>query len=109
MSEFSLDSRLSADTKPIFSFEKSELFLMNDARWPWLIVVPTIPDSFEWHELEEKSGQLIDQDVSLAAKVLKQITNCEKINIASLGNMVRQLHIHIVARDIGDPNWPNPV
>ena len=109
LSEFSLHSRLSADTKPIFSFEKSELFLVNDARWPWLIVVPTIPDSVEWHELEEKSGQLIDQDVSLAAKVLKQITNCEKINIASLGNMVRQLHIHIVARDTGDPNWPNPV
>ena len=82
---------------------------MNDARWPWLIIVPSIADSVEWHELEDKSGQLIDQDVRRAAKALKQITNCEKINIASLGNMVRQLHIHIVARDTGDPNWPNPV
>ena len=109
MSDFSLNSRLMADTKPICSFEKSELLLMNDARWPWLIVVPSIAGSVEWHELESKSGLLIDHDVSRSANALKQITNCEKINIASLGNMVRQLHIHIVARSAGDPNWPNPV
>jgi diadenosine tetraphosphate (Ap4A) HIT family hydrolase len=85
------------------------LLLANDKRWPWLILVPRMEDAVEWHELFTDQRQDIDLEIANSASVLKAITGCEKVNIASLGNMVRQLHIHVVARSNGDPNWPGPV
>ena len=87
----------------------SELRLMNDSRWYWVILVPQIEDAVEWHELHTDQRQDIDFEIANVASVLKGLTDCEKVNIASLGNVVRQLHIHLVARNNGDPNWPNPV
>ena len=109
MSFFILDPRLEADTLFIKSLDTCELRLMNDMRWPWLILVPRLEDAIEWHELFTDQRQDIDMAVSQTAGILKAVTDCEKINIASLGNSVRQLHIHIIARSEDDPNWPGPV
>ena len=109
MSAFTLDNRLQSDTLHVASLDTCELLLMNDCRWPWLILVPRIEDAVEWHELFTDQRQDIDLEISYVAGVLKSVIQCEKINIASLGNMVRQLHIHIVGRSQGDPNWPGPI
>ncbi len=109
MSSFSLDPTLQADTLAIASLETCELLLMNDSRWLWFILVPRIENAVEWHELFSDQRQDIDLEIANVAGIMKAITGCEKINIASLGNSVRQLHIHVVARSEGDPNWPKPV
>ena len=109
MTEFRLDPKLAADTFAVKSMDSCELLLANDKRWPWLILVPRMEDAVEWHELFTDQRQDIDLEIANSASVLKAITGCEKVNIASLGNMVRQLHIHVVARSNGDPNWPGPV
>lgn len=109
MTEFKTDSRLDNDTILISSFECCDLRLMNDRRWPWFILVPRIAGAEELHELKVELRAVIDSETTLAANVLKQLSNAEKINIATLGNIVRQLHIHVIARNPGDPNWPGPV
>lgn len=106
---FELNERLASDTLPIGSMDTCELRLMNDSRWPWLILIPRIEEACEWHELFTDQRQDVDFEVTNVASALKAVTGCEKVNIASLGNMVRQLHIHVIARDTGDPNWPGPV
>jgi len=82
---------------------------MNDCRWPWFILIPRIDGAEEWHDLFTDQRQDIDLEVANVASVLKSVTGCQKINIASIGNMVSQLHIHVVARSAGDPNWPGLV
>ena len=109
MSKFEIDSRLENDTILIASLECCDLRLMNDQRWPWLVLVPRIDGAVELHELKVDLRAVIDSEATLAASILKQLTNAEKINIATLGNIVRQLHIHVIARNTGDPNWPGPV
>ena len=109
MSDHSLDYRLEADTLAITQLEMSGLLLMNDSRWPWLILVPRIKNACEWHEIERSVRLTLDREIESVATALKKVTACEKINIASLGNIVRQLHIHIIARNEGDTNWPAPV
>lgn len=109
MSEFNLHPQLAADCLHIKSMDTCELLLLNDSRWPWLILVPRIENAVEWHELFTDQRQDIDLEVANVASVLKGLTGCEKMNIASLGNIVRQLHIHVIARREGDANWPGPV
>jgi len=106
---FELDKQIAKDTFPVASLDTCELRLMNDSRWPWFILVPRFEKACEWHELFTDQRQDIDFEVANVASALKAVTGCEKINIASLGNMVRQLHIHIIARNSGDTNWPGPV
>lgn len=109
MTQFTLNPNLEQDTIPVASLDTCELRLMNDSRWLWLILVPRIEDAVEWHELFADQRQDIDLEIANVAGILKGMTSCEKINIASLGNMVRQLHIHVVARNQGDANWPGPI
>jgi len=109
MSEFELDSRLSADTFPVGSYNVCKILLMNDARWPWLILVPKRIGLEEIYQAEEEDQAKILAETVKASQALKNLTGCDKINIAAIGNIVRQLHIHIVARNDDDPNWPGPV
>ncbi len=109
MNHFKLDPRLEGDTIKIADLDTCELRLMDDSRWPWLILVPRLEGAVEWHELFTDQRQDIDFEISNVASILKSLTGCQKINIASLGNVVSQLHIHIVTRNEGDPNWPAPV
>lgn len=109
MSNFQLDSRLAADTVLIDSLKVCEVRLMNDRRWLWVILVPKLANVEEIHTLSPGDQAQITIETSLVATVLKDLTNCTKINTAAIGNIVRQLHIHVIARNENDANWPGPV
>jgi len=107
--DWQLDSRLQDNTIPVFENGGLVILLMNDQRWPWLIVVPKVAGAEELHDLDPQiRAAVVDIAVSAGEK-LKTFTNCDKINIAGIGNIVRQLHIHVIARHEGDANWPDPV
>ncbi|GAB4069795.1 HIT domain-containing protein [Ancylobacter sonchi] len=106
---FTLDTRLAADTFPIVELRRSTLLLMNDARYPWLILVPRLADARELIDLDPATRAVVMHELDQAARALKQLTSCDKLNVAALGNMVPQLHIHIIARFATDAAWPNPV
>lgn len=106
---FSLDARLETDTRPLLWLGLCELRIMDDCRWPWLVLVPQRPGIEEVHELTPLDQTMLTFETNLTAEALKQATGCLKINTGALGNIVRQLHVHIVARSEGDPNWPGPV
>jgi diadenosine tetraphosphate (Ap4A) HIT family hydrolase len=109
MNGFELDPRLANDSIFLGKLALCELRLMNDSRWPWLVLVPVRTGASEVHDLSEDDQKLLAKETALVAKLLKSLTNCEKINSAALGNIVRQLHVHVVARSENDPNWPGPV
>ena len=106
---FTLDSRLLADTRRLGATPACELLLMNDARWPWLILVPRVAAVSELHALPAPLAERVFADVAAASQAMQRATGCRSVNVAALGNVVAQLHIHVVARDAGDPNWPRPV
>ena len=105
----SLHPRLEADTLAICETTNAFVRLMNDCRWPWIILVPKNSTVEELHDFTETERNLFLTDVNAISKKLQQITNCQSINVAMLGNVVTQLHCHIVARNQGDPNWPKPI
>ena len=109
MTLFPLDDRLENDTLEIGVTGICRLRLMNDARWPWLILVPMMPGASEMHDLPKRQQRRLAQEMMITGAALKRVTGCEKINTAAIGNIVRQLHVHVVARSTGDANWPGPV
>jgi len=106
---FALDERLARDTFLVGDFPLCRALLMNDARWPWLILVPIREGIVELADLDEADRAALLGEAAEAADFLKGHMGAEKINIGALGNVVRQFHFHIVARSSGDPNWPGPV
>lgn len=106
---FELHPRLAADTMLVADWPLSRVLLMNDARYRWLILVPRIEAAVEIFDLSDADRIALMEEIARAAQSLKQITACAKINVGALGNMVPQLHIHIVARNPGDPAWPGTV
>ncbi len=106
---YQLHPRLSADTLPIARLRLSELRLMNDNRFPWLILIPMRQGITEVHQLEHQDQQLLIKESSLVSQLLMDFFRPDKINIAALGNLVPQLHWHLVARTRKDPCWPGPV
>jgi len=106
---FVLDSRLAADTHLIGELELSRVLLMNDARFPWLIVVPRLPDKRDLTDLAREEQHMLLDEINRVAHVLHAIAKPDKLNIASLGNVVAQLHVHVIARYHDDPAWPRPV
>ena len=106
---FALHQQLEADTEPVMWLGLCELRAMNDRRWPWLVLVPQRPDIEEIHDLTPLDQTMVTFETNLVAQALKRLTGCSKINTGALGNVVRQLHIHVVARSEGDPGWPGPV
>ncbi|PRD44178.1 HIT family protein [Phyllobacterium phragmitis] len=109
MTTFVLDKKLAADTFAVATLGLCDLRLMNDRRWPWLILVPQRADKVELYDLTPLDQTMLTFEMGIAAQALKSVTGCEKINTGALGNIVRQLHIHIIARNSGDPAWPGPV
>ena len=107
--EFELDSRLAADTIFIADGPLSQLRLMDDARFPWLVLVPRIADAVEWVDLDANGQTLLWDEVRRASQLLRAFGACDKLNVGSLGNVVRQLHVHVVARRTDDAAWPGPV
>ncbi|ABC88952.1 hypothetical conserved protein [Rhizobium etli CFN 42] len=109
MKGFTLDPRLGNDSTSVMVTGLCDLRLSRDARWPWLILVPRRADISEIFELTPLDQVLLAFETELVAKALKQITGATKINVGALGNIVRQLHVHVIARFEGDANWPGPV
>jgi len=108
MSSFILHPRLEADTIFVTDGPLSRILLMNDSRFPWLILVPRTP-AVELFDLDEKARAILTEETARAGRVLKDWTRADKINTGALGNVVPQLHMHVVARKIGDAAWPGPV
>lgn len=106
---FALDPRLAADTRPIGDLQLSRALLMSDARYPWVILVPRRPGLVEITDLAAPEQGELMAEVTRTAEVLSSLSEVEKINIGALGNIVRQLHVHIVGRRVNDPAWPGPV
>ena len=106
---FKLDPRLEKDSLFIVELALSDVRLMNDSRWPWLIVVPRIAGAEEIHHLSVDDEQVLIAEMNEVAVALEAITGCDKVNTAAIGNIVRQLHVHIIARNEGDANWPKTV
>ena len=104
-----LHAQLAKDSVGVCQWRLSELRLINDLRFTWLILVPQRQNVAEWFELDDQDQQILHQETIRAARVLKAQTNCTKINIGALGNLVRQLHVHVIARVEGDSCWPRPV
>lgn len=109
MSTFELDPRLARDTELVENLGLCQLRIMKDSRWPWFMLVPQRNDMSELFELTPLDQALLTFETNMVAAALKKATGAEKINVAAIGNIVRQLHVHIVARFDGDPNWPGPI
>ena len=109
LTDFALDPRLENDSTSIMHTGLCDLRLSKDARWPWLILIPRRADITELFELTPLDQVMLTFETELVASALKKITGATKINIGALGNIVRQLHVHVIARFEGDANWPGPV
>jgi diadenosine tetraphosphate (Ap4A) HIT family hydrolase len=106
---FSLHERLAKDTLPVGDLALSRVLLMNDARFPWLVLVPRIDGVREVFDLSASDQQRLIAETARCSQRLKMLTGAGKINIGALGNLVPQLHVHVVARSAGDGAWPGPV
>ncbi len=109
MDSFRLHLRLEADTTMVTDWALSRVLLMNDARYAWLILVPRRAGMSELHDLKHAERMVLIEELSRASAGLKSLTAATKINIGALGNLVPQLHVHVVARSEGDAAWPGPV
>lgn len=106
---FSLDPRLAADTLFAAHFPLCDVRVMNDARYPWLVAVPRLPNAAELFELSKQDADQIWLEIQALGSLISGLPGVGKVNIGALGNIVRQLHIHIIGRHEGDPAWPGPV
>jgi diadenosine tetraphosphate (Ap4A) HIT family hydrolase len=104
-----LHPQLDTDTTPLGDLELSRVLVINDANYPWLLLVPRRRGVVEIIDLDEVERAQLMTEISRVAAALKEVTGCDKLNIAALGNAVPQLHVHIIARRKNDPAWPRPV
>src|SRR5262249_57790553 len=95
---WSLHRQLAKDTVHVGDLPLSRVLLANDANFPWLILVPRLPALIELIDLEENAQIQLLGEIAATARTLKSITECDKLNIAALGNQVPQLHVHVIAR-----------
>ena len=98
-----------ADTFEICELGQSKLLLMNDACYLWCIIVPKIAGAVEWHDLDEATANTVFNETMAVSRAIKTLEGIDKINIGAIGNVVSQLHIHVIGRKIGDAAWPAPV
>lgn len=106
---FILDSRLEQDTLPIGDFPLCRLLLMNDAQYPWFILVPRREAVSELFQLDAADQQQLWRETTAFAEIVKDSFGADKMNVATLGNVVSQLHMHVIARSRDDGAWPAPV
>ena len=108
-STWTLHPKLAADTVPVGDLALSRVLLANDANYPWLILVPRRGGLTELIDLDANEQAKLLGEIDAAARTLKRITECDKLNIAALGNAVPQLHVHVIARRHSDAAWPKPI
>ena len=109
MSKFELHNKLTDDCEHLGKLALSEVLLMKDERFPWLILVPAVPELRDLHDVPSELRLQLFDEIELASKVIGEYGNATKINVAALGNMVPQLHVHVIARRTDDAAWPGPV
>ena len=108
-SSWELHPQLEHDTLFLGDLPQSRVLLSKDANYPWLVLVPRRAALVEVTDLAPAEQMQLTMEINRAARALKDVTACDKLNIATLGNMVPQLHIHIIARRTTDPAWPQPI
>lgn len=106
---YALHPQLAADTHPVAALGLSELRLMDDSNYPWLVLVPRIGEARELIDLAPAQRSQLTGEIDLASRLLRTAFEPFKLNVAALGNLVPQLHVHVIARFEGDPAWPAPV
>jgi len=106
---FSLSPRLEADSVFVTDWPLSQVRLMDDQRFPWLILVPRRAGLEEWAELTRADAHQLSDEIARAGEALTQLYKPTKVNVGALGNIVRQMHVHVIARFETDAAWPGPV
>jgi diadenosine tetraphosphate (Ap4A) HIT family hydrolase len=106
---FALDPRLAGDTIKVAGLPACELLIMNDARYAWAILVPRIEGARELHDLSATDGVAVWAEVMAVAGAIGAWPGTLKVNVGALGNIVSQLHVHVIGRHADDPAWPGPV
>ncbi len=106
---FEIHSKLLEDCLQLGQLQLCKVLLMNDSRFPWIILVPRIADLCDFHELPHENRQDLFNEIETVSRTLEQLFDVDKLNVAALGNQVSQLHIHIIARSKSDCAWPGPV
>jgi len=106
---FTLNDRLYNDTFHVCDLSLSRVLLMNDSRYPWLILVPMIDGLEELHHIPSERRETAFHEIDQASRILDSLYSPTTLNVAALGNVVRQLHVHVVARFDTDPAWPAPI
>jgi diadenosine tetraphosphate (Ap4A) HIT family hydrolase len=109
MSAFELDKRLEGDSVPVADLPLSAVRLMNERSWPWLILVPRRAGLVELIDLDAEGRARLMEEIARAAEALRTLYRPDKLNVAALGNVVHQLHVHVIARFRADPAWPRPI
>jgi len=109
MSAWHLDPRLADDTAPVIDLKLCEVRLMDDANHPWLVLVPRVAGAVEILDLDDAQRAQLTQEIDATARALKALFKPHKLNVAALGNLVPQLHVHVIARYTDDIAWPRPV
>lgn len=109
MAPWKLDPRLENDTMLIASGDAWQTRLMNDNRWPWIIVVPHAGDVQDIDDVQQDKLAALSDYLADISRALKKMGVCTSTNVATLGNVVTQMHWHVVGRREGDANWPEPV
>lgn len=104
-----LDARLETDSVFLADWPLSQVRLIDDTRFPWLLLVPRVASAIEWIDLDGAQQRLLLAEIHRVGSLLRSETAVEKLNIGALGNIVRQLHVHLVGRREGDAAWPGPV
>ena len=106
---YALHPQLADDTHPLVTLSLCDLRLMDDANYPWLVLVPRIAGAVEMIDLTEAQRTHLRREIDQVAAALREVAQPDKLNIATLGNMVQQLHVHVIGRNQDDPAWPAPV
>ncbi len=109
MALFKLDAQLEKDTAFIENWQLSRVCLMNDRRFPWLVLVPRREGIHEIFDLDAADRKVLMDEICVAARAVSHIFKPDKVNIGALGNVVPQFHVHVVGRKKRDEAWPKPV
>lgn len=107
--DYALHPQLAADTHPLATMELCELRLMDDGNYPWLVLVPRVAGARELYDLSQPQRHLLGDEIERTERLLQDAFQPYKLNVAALGNLVPQLHVHVIARFEDDPAWPAPV
>ena len=105
---FSLHPRLLGEIVFVLDLQLSRLVLMNNRRFPWLLLVPRLPDVMEIVDLSEEDQKILWGEIARISKLLRDLFEPDKLNVATIGNLVPQLHVHLIARFQADEAWPKP-